>query len=80
MAMTVRGWWAQPVVVWVGTECRVTCTAEAAIVLRDRWPVPKGPLHEAARDACEYAMYGTGNHNKARIAFIQAAKKFDLIC
>jgi hypothetical protein len=36
----------------------VACTAEAEIVLRSKWPAPKGPLYQAACEACEW-MVGT---------------------
>ncbi|MFC3204674.1 DUF982 domain-containing protein [Aquamicrobium soli] len=78
--MTVRGWWGQPVFIWIGIWDCVACTAEAEIVLRSKWPAPKGPLYQAACEACEYAMRETGNHRQARLAFIRAAKESHLVC
>lgn len=73
------GWWAKPVLVWVGsnTTHHVTRPSEAADLLLHDWPEFRGPAYESAKEALLKALENpdSGSLNAAsRLAFEAAAR------
>lgn len=72
------GRWRDPVIVMAGddfTPYRIENAARAAEVLLELWPVEPGPKHLAARKTILRCLTGKCDAEKARAAFVAAARE-----
>ncbi|MDX3924246.1 MAG: DUF982 domain-containing protein [Shinella sp.] len=70
--------WEEAVVLERGRQVlRVQSTRDAAICLKNHWPLEEGPAKLKAVSACESVIDGTASPDTARAAFIEAAKEAD---
>ncbi len=53
----------------------VDSTAEAALILMNQWPLATGKKLLKARKICIKVLEGKGSVDKARMAFVKAAKE-----
>jgi hypothetical protein len=72
------GLWHKPVTVradGAGDKLTVTTTAQAAQILLNRWPTRRGKALERAKVICVQVIEGRNTPEKARKAFVKAARK-----
>lgn len=75
------GLWHKPVTVraaGAGDNITITTTAQAAQILLNRWPTRRGKTLEKAKVVCIQVIEGTNKPEKARKAFVKAARKAGL--
>lgn len=76
-----NGPWHKPVTVKADGACNnltVTTTVQAAQILLNRWPTRRGKALEKAKVICVQVIEGTNKPEKARKAFVKAARKAGL--
>lgn len=75
------GLWYKPVTVradGASDKLTVTTTVQAAQILQNRWPTRRGKSLEKAKMICVQVIEGKTKPEKARKAFVKAARKAGL--